>query len=483
MQQRKSVKENYIYNLLFQILSLLLPFITTPYISRVLQPENIGIYSYTYSIVSTCILIGSLGTAVYGQREIAMAGEDQKKISKLFWEIFVLKFITMFIATLVFMGILFSGTKYRIIFFAEIPFFIGAVLDISWLYQGLEDFKYVSIRNAIIKVFSVFLIFGLVKDKDDLVKYLLVMGISQVVGNFPMWIRLKEEVTVVAIEYSSLKKHFKETIIYFVPAIATQIYSVLDKTMLGMLGGIEKENGYYEQAHKIISMTISVVSSYTIVMRSRISYLFGKNEKKETIKVEIEKTLKNICFLVFPMAFGMAGIASNFVPWFFGEAYDTVVKLLYIFSPLYVLLGIDTCLGTNVLLPTGQQNKSSIGQIVGAVINLFLNACLIPKFYSMGAAIASVVTECIIFLILLFFSKEYVSLTNLIKITLRYFIAGFVMFLAIIALSHSLNPSIFNTCLLILLGVVIYILELYIIKDEVFLEMMHISLKKVKKLK
>lgn len=476
MKKRKSIKENYIYNLIFQILSLLLPFITTPYISRVLQPENVGIYSYTYSIVSTCILFGSLGTAVYGQREIAIAGEDRKKISELFWEIFYLKVITMTIAIACFIVIAVNSSKYQVAYLIQIPFFIGAIFDISWLYQGLEDFKYVALRNTVIKIISVMLIFLLVRNTNDLIKYLLIMGSAQVVGDIPMWSRLKEEVEFTKPDIGNLKKHLKGTFVYFVPAIATQIYSVLDKTMLGTIGGIEAENGYYEQANKIISMTVSVVSSYTIVMRSRISYLFGNGENIVTIKNEINKTLKFICFLVFPMAFGMAGIASNFVPWFFGNTYKNVTLLLYIFSPMYIFLGIDTCLGTNVLLPIGQQNKSSVGQIAGAIINFCLNAYLIPKFYSVGAAIASVITEFSIFLILLFFSRKYVSVTQLMRISFKYFFSGIIMFLVIFRVSKYLSPSVLNTCVLIALGMLVYLIEMYITKDE-FIKMIVDSMK------
>ena len=79
MKTRKnSITTNYIYNMIFQVLNLLLPFITTPYVSRVLKADNIGIYSYTYSIITTFVLVGSLGVATYGQKEIAAVCSDQR---------------------------------------------------------------------------------------------------------------------------------------------------------------------------------------------------------------------------------------------------------------------------------------------------------------------------------------------------------------------------------------------------------------------
>ena len=373
------------------------------------------------------------------------------------------------------------SSQYGLVYMVQIPFFIGAILDISWLYQGIEDFKYVVVRNTIIKFASVALIFLLVKDRNDLVKYLLIMGLSQVVGNIPMWVRLPKEVQYSRICFANMKKHLAETIIYFVPAIATQIYSVLDKAMLGMLGGIEEENGYYEQAHKIISMTISLVSSYTIVMRSRISYLFGKSEES-VIKYEISKTLRFICFLVFPMAFGLAGVARNMVPWFLGTGYDKVVYLIYIFCPMYIFLGIDTCLGTNVLLPSGQQNKSSIGQIIGAFLNLVLNAILIPRLYSIGAAIASVTTELVIFIILLYYSRNYVKATELIKMSQKYFFAGLTMFFPVFWLSGKISASLFCTIVLIVIGIAIYSGVLLIVRDEFVYGILLSSVNRCKKI-
>lgn len=483
MSKRKSVKENYLYNLLFQILSLILPFVTTPYVSRVLQAENVGIYSYTYSIVSTFILFGSLGTAVYGQREIAIAGDDKEKVSRLFWEIFALKSIIMSVATVVFFIIAFNSRQYGSAFIAQIPFFLGAILDISWLYQGIEDFKYVAIRNSIFKFISLGLIFLLVKQPSDLIKYLLIMSCSQVIGNIPMWIRLKKEVFLARVSLKNILYHIRYTFIYFVPAIATQIYSVLDKTMLGLIGGIEAENGYYEQAHKIVNMTISLVSSYTIVMRSRISYLFGREENIQKIRNEIASTLRFICFLVFPMAFGLAGIAKNFVPWFFGADYDKVVILLYVFSPMYVFLGIDTCLGTNILLPIGKQGKSSLGQIVGAILNIILNAILIPRLYSIGASIASVMTEFVIFMILLHYSKEYVSSRDLLKMSIKYFLSAAGMFGVIWSISKNLAPSIMNTFTLIAIGGTVYIFILVVFKDKIATGILDTVVKKIKNLK
>ena len=170
---KKSITKNYIYNLIYQVLVLILPLVTTPYISRVLGAENIGIYSYTLSIVTYFILFGSLGVALYGQREIAYYQKDKKKYSIIFWEIVILRSITMTISLILFYIIFVNGNQYQIYYKILILELIGNCIDISWFFQGLEEFKKTVTRNMISpvlklteffsEVFSLSSIFRLIK--------------------------------------------------------------------------------------------------------------------------------------------------------------------------------------------------------------------------------------------------------------------------------------------------------------------------------
>ena len=138
--KEKSVKKNYFYNLIYQLLTLILPLITTPYISRVLGAEKIGIYSYTTSVVTYFILFGSLGVSMYGQREIAYIGEDIGKRKKSFWEIVILRFITLAIATLIYyFTIIRTAGEYKIYYEILLFYLLASAFDISWFLQGLEE--------------------------------------------------------------------------------------------------------------------------------------------------------------------------------------------------------------------------------------------------------------------------------------------------------------------------------------------------------
>ena len=274
---RKSVAKNYIYNLCYQVLIVVLPIITTPYISRVLGAENIGIYSYTYSIVSYFILFGSLGVALYGKREIAYVQEDTAKRTKVFWEILFFRTIMILFAAVAyvifFMNFQLEYQIYYIILILEI---LAAGVDISWFLQGLEEFKKTVTRNIIVRLLSVTAIFVFVKTTNDLITYTLIYSIGNFLGNLMLWIYLPKFMKGAKIDFKGLeiKRHIIPIFMLFIPQITEKIYNMLDKTMIGLLVDDKTEVGFYEQAQKTIRILITVVASLGIVMVPRMATIF-----------------------------------------------------------------------------------------------------------------------------------------------------------------------------------------------------------------
>ena len=187
---KKSIAKNYIYNMVYQVLTLILPLITTPYLSRVLGAEGNGIYSYTYAIVTYFILFGSLGVALYGQREIAYAQEFPEKRKKIFIEIVIFRFITIIIATVFYFFLFVKGAEYQIYYQILMLELIAAAFDISWFFQGLEEFKKTVIRNVLVRLCSVTLVFLLVKTREDLAKFTLIYSLADLIGNLSLWLYL-----------------------------------------------------------------------------------------------------------------------------------------------------------------------------------------------------------------------------------------------------------------------------------------------------
>lgn len=467
-----SIKKNLIFSTFYQILILIIPFITAPYISRVIGPKGVGIYSYTNSIQMYFSIFAALGTISYGAREIARNRDDEYKRSKIFWEIEILTIITSSIC-LIFWGILIGFSKeYKIYYIILTMNLLNTMFDISWFYTGIEQLKYTITQNSIFKILGVILLFSLVKDSDDLTLYMLIMSLTTLLGTMSMWIYLPKFIKKINISNLKIIPHFKETLIYFIPTIATSIYTILDKTLIGTITKNAEENGYYEQATKIINMTKAITfTSLNTVLGARISYLFAE-EKLQEIKNKIDMSINYILFMGIGIMFGLMGIADIFVPIFFGQGYDKVIILIKILSPLVIIIGISNCLGAQYYNPAGLRAKSAKFIIIGSIVNLILNLILIPKYWSYGASIATIIAELVITLLYLKNCGDFFILKNLIKFSWKKIIAGLIMLIVINNITFISN----NLILLgikVLSGIITYFIVLLICKDEFLIEVLN----------
>lgn len=463
-----SLKKNYLYRIFYEVLILITPFITTPYVSRVLGADGIGDYSFSHSIITYFMLFGALGTAGYGAREIARARNDSKLSSKLFWEIELMTVFTTGICLLIWIGVIIFSEKYRYCYIALSPFLISTMFDISWYFTGLEKVKNIVIRNSIVRILGIILLFFLVREKNDLILYCVINSVTSLIGTLSMWLYLPKMLERVSFKELRFKHHFHETLIYFIPTIATSVYTVLDKTLIGIITGDSYQNGYYEQATKVINIVKSFVFvAVNSVMGARISYLFSENKISE-IKSRILKSMDFIYFLAYGTVFGIVGIASRFVPLFFGAGYDEVVEILYCMVPLIVIIGTSNCLGSQYYTPSGQRKKSAKIIVMGAIINLILNIIMIPSCGVYGATIASVIAELFITICYVGFSNGYMSWNSLVHFSYKRILSGGIMYFLIVALGRCLNfDQYFIVGIQILSGGLVYFSILYLLNDSI----------------
>lgn len=317
--EKDSLKKNYVYNLIYQLLIIILPLITTPYLSRVLGADGVGIYSYTLSITTYFVLFGSLGVAMYGQREIAYIRDEEEKKTQTFWEILFLRFITMLISLILFVFIFANGkSDYNLYYKILIIEIIANSLDISWFFQGLEEFKKTITRNIIVKIIGVICIFLFIKQAEHLWLYILIYVLSNLLGNLSLWPYLPKHLTKIRFKNLNIKKHIIPTITLFIPQIAMQVYLVLDKTMLGNILGDMSEVGNYEQSQKIIKTALTVVTALGTVVAPRIANVISNNNNKE-VESYLENSFRFVWLLGFPIMMGLIAISRTLVPWFLGE--------------------------------------------------------------------------------------------------------------------------------------------------------------------
>ena len=435
---KKSITKNYIYNMVYQVLILVLPLVTTPYLSRVLGAEGIGIYSYTYAIVTYFILFGSLGVAMYGQREIAYAQENVEERKRVFIEIVLFRFVTIFVSSIIYYFFFIRGEAYQIYYQILLLELIAATFDISWFFQGMEEFKRTVTRNVLVRVCSVSAVFLFVKNKEDLALFTLIYSIGDLLGNLSLWLYLPKYIKGVKVKNINTFRHIWPIILLFIPQIANQIYKILDTTMIGNLVQDKAETGYYEQGQKVIRLLLTVVTSLGVVMVPRMASTFASGDKKQ-IQSYLKMSFRFVFFLAFPIMFGIISISEAFVPVFFGAGYDKVVILINIISPILLLMGVANVLGTQYLLPTKHQKEYTISVAIGVVFNFIANYILITKYASIGASIATVLSELLVVIIQYQYMKKEVPFKELLSLAWKYFLAGILMFVVCFGIRYVLN--------------------------------------------
>ena len=476
---KKSITKNYIYNLTYQILIIILPIITTPYLSRVLGAEILGIYSYTLAIATYFITFGSLGVALYGQREIAFEQDNPDKYSKTFWEILIFRFITMSISIVLYYIVFINGTQYQLYYKILLLEIIGNCIDISWFFQGLEEFKKTVFRNTIVKIISLISIFTFVKTKNDLTIYFVIYVLSTLIGNLTLWFYLPKYLVHVNFKDLQIFKHLKPTLTLFVPQIAIQVYTLLDKTMIGAIISDKSEVGYYEQAQKIVKTALTIITSLGTVMMPRIANTYSKGEKKK-VKSYMKKSFNLVFLLAFPIIFGLISVSDDFVPVFFGDGYERTAEIIKIISPIILLIGLSNVTGTQYLLPTKRQNQYTISVVCGSIVNFIMNLILIRKLGAIGASIGTVIAEFTVTSIQIYFTRDDFELKEVIKLSKNYAFSAIIMFMVCLILRHMINSNFISVVVQVIVGAMTYGVILLIMKDKFVKEFINKILKRSK---
>ena len=467
MNGEKSIKRNYFYNLIYEVVMIITPLITTPHVSRALGADGVGIYSFTYSIVTYFILLAGLGTTRYGQREVSYNQSNVEARSIAFWNTEIIRLSTTFIMLICYLLFTSFQKDNQAIYFILALNLLNVPLDISWAFQGMEEFGKIVGRNILFRILTVFSILVFVRDSDDVAIYTLCLSGLTALASLSLWPFLKGRIKRPKWEKISIGSTLKTTLTFFVPTIAIQVYTYLDKTMIGVITNSSFQNGYYEQAHKIVAMALTVITSIGTVMIPRMGHLYA-NGRYEEIRNYLGKSFRFVWMLSIPMCLGIIAISDNFVPWFFGSGYDAVVPLLKIFSLLVIVLGVNNVMGLQYLIPTGKQNTYTFCVIVGAIVNLLCNLLLIPKFGAIGATVASVFAEICIAGIEFYIIRKEISFCLIMRSAVKYLISGTVMFVVIFLISKRLDSSVINTAIIAVSGAMVYSAMLLALHDDFF---------------
>lgn len=473
---KKELASNYLYNVAYKILCIITPLISTPYVSRVLGVTNIGIYNYTYSVMSYFVLFGVLGLQMYGQREIAYRYKNQDERDKLFWEIVWLRIITVGIAMIIYLLYLWNSDYkiYYIIFSIEL---LANALDISWFYYGIEEFKLITIRNFIVKLTGLICIFIFVKTNEDLYIYILCNTIVLLLGNLSVWIGIRSKVRNIYGFSYGIVKHIKLAFLFFIPQCLDSIYMLMDKIMLGNLSSIE-DVGVYSQADKIVKMVVTIVTSLGLVVSPRIAQCFANKDTKG-IKTYMYQSFRFIFSIGLPLTAGLISIAPTLSQWFFGDGYNGVAEVISLLSPIIIFMGLNSVMGWQYLMTVGKEKLFIKSVASGAVVNFILNVIFIDKFGIYGAVFASIISMIIMSIFNFMSIKDIISIKQVLMLSKKPLIATIsMMFIEIIILKY-INYTIGGTLIQIISGCIVYFLVIWFINDDFMKPYMTKVLKKM----
>ncbi|MCD7728664.1 MAG: polysaccharide biosynthesis C-terminal domain-containing protein [Clostridia bacterium] len=484
-KSKSSLSANFIYNFISQVLTLIVPLITTPYIARILHEEGNGQYSYAASIITYFILIANLGFTTYGQREMAKCGDDAEKKRQTFWSIVVARSFSTIISLGALFAILYTvgfGESYNTIILVLSIQVVAVIFDLQFYYQGIENFKSLAIRSIIMKVAGLIAIFVFVKSEDDVWVYALCLSVITICSNFIMWPSALKDLGFFKKGDLSFKTHYKGTLLIFLPALAVTIYSVCDKTMIGLLSSNpDYDNGCYEQAYKINSVALLLVTIIDQVFVSRNANELG-NGNIEGLKNNIYFACNYVWLVGCALIAGFAVLSGNLSSWFLGDGYTEVPLLMQIMSVRFICSGLGNIFGNELFIVIGKEKYTFIATIIAAVINFPLNAVLIIPFGAVGAAIATAVAEFLVTLvyIIILIKRKDVSVKKIIFMSWKYILSAVVMFVVIYFIQSAMNYSIGSFILITVIGCVVYGAMLLVLRDKFFISLIKFAFDKVK---
>ena len=433
----RSVKINYLFNVAVQIVTYLSPLLTAPYLARILLADGTGAYSFAYSNVSYFLIVVSFGFLNYGTRAISVKRNEPDELNKTFWSVVFARLFMCAICLVIFYStVLFSEVvaERKGLYLILGILILSSGLDVTFLFQGIENFRIISLVNSLIKILSVIFVFTLVKSADDLMVYAGIVSLSSLTGVLIIWLFCKGKVGRPFFEIKSIFHALKESFCYFIPTLAVSIYSLVDKTMLGFMAG-ETQVGYYEEAAKIYLLVGGLISSLFPIMVSRISFL-KKQGKEEEIQRKYQQTSEMIWVIGFPSVFGIFAVGAFFVPAFFGEEFLPSINILYVLAPIAVIGSISGALQSAYFIPAGKINVSSIVYFIGAFINLAGNYFGIKYWGAFGAAIVSLASEFVIAATMVIICKNDIRLKPIVLLAIKPFIASALMWFGLLALNY-----------------------------------------------
>lgn len=478
--KRTSIKKNFLYQMIYEVMILILPLITSPYISRVIGAEGLGIFSYHYSIAYYFLLFSMLGIKNYGSRVIAQVRDDAGQLDIVFWNLCSLHMAISVIVCVIYTVYVGLQPNEKIYAAIQFIFLLGGVFDISWFYFGIEDFRFVVTRNIIIKLLTIVCIFLFVRGTGDTWVYCLIMAASNLLSQMLLWPPLKKHVHYVQPSICNMKIHLRPLLLLFVPAIAISMYKYMDKIMIGAMSS-RIQLGLYENAEKIISIITSIISSFGMVMLPKMSNLIAGGNQ-ESIKQYIYLSMKYVMCLGFALSFGVSAVGKPFALLFWGPSFTESGYLIMGLAITIPFLSFANVIRTQYLIPNEKDREYMSSVFSGAVVNLIVNSLLISNYGAKGAMVGTIAAEATVCIVQAVVVRKEINICVLIRQSFPYFFFGCMMFALVYGLGFICDSGLWTFMLQVFIGACFYCLMcvgyFLRIKDRFVLNLFHSFLRK-----
>lgn len=466
-KENTSLIKNIGYNMISQIVALIVPLITAPYIARVFNAELIGKYSYAVANSSYFVLLECLGFTLYGQIKIASFRDDKEKVSSFFLEIMFLKLSLMIvsIAIYIFTIVINADNSQKMLCAIMILNIIASGIDVTWFLNGMEEFRVIAIRSIFVRILNLVGVFTFVKNEHDFLTYALIMQAASLVANMSVYPNVLKQIDIKIPRSLNIFQHVKPACVYFVPGLINTIFSSSDKTMLGIWTG-DYEVGIYEQASKISQICMSAVCTIGNVILPRASYLYHNDNKGEKVNKLIYDSLKAVQLVSAPAMFGIIAISGEFIPVFFGGGYEKSALVLSVLAFNVLITALCNLLGQQCLIARERQKDYNLTIIISALMNVTLNVAAIRVARSIGAAVASVLASVVCFIAILYKSRNTISIKEMFFQSWKYYVASIVMYVFLLQAKQIYYGTIEGIFIHIVIGIIIYLLGLSLLREK-----------------
>lgn len=477
-----SITKNVGWSSILTSVNYIFPLITYPYVSRILGVSNIGICNFVDSTVNYFCLFSMMGMSYLGIREVAKAKGDAKMLSTTFSSLLTLNLITTIFVIVVLITSIFLVPRFHeysnLLFIGVLKVLFNS-LSIEWLYRGLEDFRYVTIRSIIVRLIYVASVFIFVREENDYAIYYLLLTLTIVLNAIINLMHSRKYVrfTFKMVSCTSVANILKPFVILGIYQLLTSLYKNLNIVYLGFEGGNEQV-GYYTTATKLHGIILALFTAFTSVIMPRMASLVSEGKKKE-FELLFKKSIMILFAFSVPIMCLCAIFSDSIIRIISGAGYENATPSMQIVIPLVFIIGYEQILVYQILMPLKKDKSIFVNSIVGAIVGLFLNILLVPYLHSIGSALVWLISETGVLISAQFFVSKYANMMFPFKYAAKYVIL-YVPLCSVLIFLHQWK-SLGNDISFIVAGFVVLVyflmIELFIQKNDLILSF----LSKIKK--